>query len=195
MFLAQPSGHLSHHPSTFAACRRRLLRSRPTPVPRLAWSAPLPTSGLATMSSAVHTRTASKGQQHSHGPPPAANIKPAHHNAPMRHVVPQPADYDTSHTLEARKYLKTYGLVPPGVESFAAQERRCMAILKSRKTDIEKYQYLSVLRNTNVHLFYRLLASNIKVGILKFAAPQPPSVAVGRRKAEALANRVRVYRT
>lgn len=38
-----------------------------------------------------------------------------------------------------------------------------MAILNSRKTPIEKYQYLSVLRNTNVHLFYRLLASNIKV--------------------------------
>lgn len=38
-----------------------------------------------------------------------------------------------------------------------------MAILHSRKTDIEKYQYLSVLRNTNVHLFYRLLSENVKV--------------------------------
>jgi hypothetical protein len=32
-----------------------------------------------------------------------------------------------------------------------------------KKTPIEKYQYLSVLRNTNVHLFYRLLSNNIKV--------------------------------
>lgn len=38
-----------------------------------------------------------------------------------------------------------------------------MAILHSKKTDIEKYQYLSVLRNTNVHLFYRLLSENVKV--------------------------------
>lgn len=38
-----------------------------------------------------------------------------------------------------------------------------MAILDSRKTPIEKYQYLSVLRNSNVHLFYRLLAANVKV--------------------------------
>ena len=33
----------------------------------------------------------------------------------------------------------------------------------TRKTPIEKYQYLSVLRNTNVNLFYRLLAENVKV--------------------------------
>jgi hypothetical protein len=39
-----------------------------------------------------------------------------------------------------------------------------MAILNSRKTPIEQYQYLSVLRNSNVHLFYRLLSENIKVG-------------------------------
>lgn len=93
------------------------------------------------------------------------------------------ADYDTSHPIETRKYLRTYGLTPPGVDSFEIQSKRCeryfewnrwtiltwsgMAILNSRKTDIEKYQYLSVLRNTNVHLFYRLLSDNIKVGHIR----------------------------
>lgn len=43
-----------------------------------------------------------------------------------------------------------------------------MAILNSRSTNIEKYQYLSVLRNTNVHLFYRLLSSHIKVRIIPY---------------------------
>ena len=38
-----------------------------------------------------------------------------------------------------------------------------LAILNSRKTPIEKYQYLSVLRTTNVNLFYRLVSENIKV--------------------------------
>ena len=42
-----------------------------------------------------------------------------------------------------------------------------MAILNSRKLPIDKYQYLSILRNTNVHLFYRLLAENIKVSTSK----------------------------
>lgn len=37
-------------------------------------------------------------------------------------------------------------------------------MLDRKQTPIEKYQYLSVLRNTNVHLFYRLLSNNIKVG-------------------------------
>lgn len=46
-----------------------------------------------------------------------------------------------------------------------------LAIIESRKTDIEKYQYLSVLRNTNVHLFYRLLAKNIKVRYRDRLAP------------------------
>lgn len=38
-----------------------------------------------------------------------------------------------------------------------------LGLLEMKKTPIEKYQYLSVLRNTNVHLFYRLLSNNIKV--------------------------------
>ena len=38
-----------------------------------------------------------------------------------------------------------------------------LGILEMKKTNIEKYQYLSVLRNTNVHLFYRLLSNNVKV--------------------------------
>jgi hypothetical protein len=38
-----------------------------------------------------------------------------------------------------------------------------LAILRSRKTPIEQYQYLSVLRTTNVNLFYRLVSANIKV--------------------------------
>ncbi|KAK5135735.1 hypothetical protein LTR08_004721 [Meristemomyces frigidus] len=109
------------------------------------------------MSTARNTSTTAK----SGGPP--ANIKAAHHHAPNRHVVlPLATDYDTTHSNEARKYLKTYGLTPPGIDTFENQSKRCLAILKSRKTPIEKYQYLSVLRNTNVNLFYRLLAGNVK---------------------------------
>ncbi|KAH9841271.1 NADP-dependent malic enzyme [Teratosphaeria destructans] len=110
-----------------------------------------------TLAHGIHITPAAKTHH-----APAANIKSAHHHAPQRHVVPSPADYDTSLSLEARKYLKTYGLIPPAVETFEQQEKRCMAILNSRKTSIERYQYLSVLRNTNVHLFYRLLAGNVK---------------------------------
>jgi malate dehydrogenase (oxaloacetate-decarboxylating)(NADP+) len=33
--------------------------------------------------------------------------------------------------------------------------------LESKKSPIEKYIYLSNLRNTNVHLFYRLVMNNL----------------------------------
>lgn len=131
-------------------------RSKPTTNAALsAWSAPR-TPTITTMAHSRNTSTASK---------PMANIRAAHHGAPVRHVGgPLPTDYDTTHTIEARKYLKTYGLTPPGVDSFENQSKRCLAVLASRKTPIEKYQYLSVLRNTNINLFYRLFAENVKVG-------------------------------
>ncbi|GAB7352640.1 hypothetical protein MBLNU459_g3010t1 [Dothideomycetes sp. NU459] len=95
---------------------------------------------------------------------PSANIRQAPHStAPARHIFPASSgDYDTSNTIEARKYLKTYGLTPPKVEDFEVQAKRCLHILESKPTPIDKYQYLTYLRASNVNLFYRLLATNIK---------------------------------
>jgi len=45
--------------------------------------------------------------------------------------------------------------------------------LESKKTPIEKYIYLSNLRNTNVHLFYRLVVSNLTVGYLSNTSTWP----------------------
>jgi malate dehydrogenase (oxaloacetate-decarboxylating)(NADP+) len=33
-------------------------------------------------------------------------------------------DYDTTHSIETRKYLRTYGLTPPGVDTFKTQNDR-----------------------------------------------------------------------
>ena len=90
------------------------------------------------------------------------------------------SDYDTSLSLRARKYLRTYGLTPPVVEDFETQSKRCMShfllsaisllrrgiglqILHLKQTPLDKFQYLTWLKAANVHLFYRLLAGNIKV--------------------------------
>lgn len=88
------------------------------------------------MSHSRNVSTASKSGGHN----PAANIKAVHHHAPSRHHIPDAADYDTSLSVEARKYLKTYGLTPPGVDTYEKQSQRALAILNSRKTPIEKYQ-------------------------------------------------------
>ena len=56
---------------------------------------------------------------------PHANIKHAHHNPPTRHHHPSRSDYDTANPVEVRKYLKTYGLTPPGIDTFEKQAQRC----------------------------------------------------------------------
>jgi malate dehydrogenase (oxaloacetate-decarboxylating)(NADP+) len=76
---------------------------------------------------------------------------------------------DTSYPIEVRKKLGIYGLTPPNVESHALQSQRCMKQLASKTTPIEKYIYLSNLRNTNTHLFYRLVLENFTVWFLFFA--------------------------
>lgn len=34
-------------------------------------------------------------------------------------------DFDSSNTADVRKYIGTYGLTPPAVESFEVQAQRC----------------------------------------------------------------------
>ena len=75
---------------------------------------------------------------------------------------PQPGDFDTSHSIAVRKFKRTHGLLPPSVETTGIQTERCLRQLAQKSENIDKYLYLSGLRNTNVHLFYRLLVVNIK---------------------------------
>ena len=82
--------------------------------------------------------------------------------AHLREPAPNTGDFDTSLSLGARKYFKTYGLTPPVVESYSTQAARCLRQLESKSTPIDKYLYLSGLRNTNVHLFYRLAVDHMK---------------------------------
>lgn len=91
---------------------------------------------------------------------------------------------DTSYPIELRNNLRVHGLTPPNVESHTLQLTRCesssspvqplslydtdrfslgLKQLDSKTTPIEKYIYLSNLRNSNVHLFYRLVLTNFTV--------------------------------
>ena len=87
---------------------------------------------------------------------------------PLRFIMsaanpsPVAGDRDTSYSTAVRKYNRTYGLIPPAVESSDAQITRCLEHLARREKGIDKYLYLSVLRNTNVHVFYRLVTEHIK---------------------------------
>ncbi|KAL9043459.1 MAG: hypothetical protein Q9214_003360 [Letrouitia sp. 1 TL-2023] len=76
--------------------------------------------------------------------------------------TPEAGNYDTSHSIAARRFNRTHGLIPPVVESQDVQILRCLKRLDQKDKGIEKYLYLSNLRNTNAHLFYRLVTKHIK---------------------------------
>ncbi|KAJ2160151.1 hypothetical protein GGF46_002464 [Coemansia sp. RSA 552] len=61
-----------------------------------------------------------------------------------------------------RSALHLKGLVPSAVENFSAQEARAYEQLQNKGTDLEKYIFLSWLRNTNLNLFYRLVLGHLK---------------------------------
>ena len=48
------------------------------------------------------------------------------------------------------------------MESLDTQCARVMDMISSRSTDIDKYLYLSNLKNQNVDLFYRVLMDNVR---------------------------------
>ncbi|KAF2102216.1 hypothetical protein NA57DRAFT_73648 [Rhizodiscina lignyota] len=93
---------------------------------------------------------------------PPANIKHPQQHGAIRQIATTGGDYGTANTHEVRRYLKTYGLLPPNVESYEVQAKRCLALLNSKTTAMDKFQYLSFLRHSDVHLFYRLLSDNVK---------------------------------
>ncbi|KAJ2720393.1 hypothetical protein GGI07_004633 [Coemansia sp. Benny D115] len=68
----------------------------------------------------------------------------------------------TALPYETRTAMHLKGLVPSAVEDFSAQEARAYEQLKNKGTDLEKYIFLSWLRNTNLNLFYRLVLRHLK---------------------------------
>jgi hypothetical protein len=86
------------------------------------------------------------------------------HHAKRRHVAAYSTDFDTSNSVEVRKYLKTYGLTPPGVDTFEKQEQRCKHIhiytraireIYNANTRIQAWPSLSRarLRSRNTSIF------------------------------------------
>ncbi|KAL8938626.1 MAG: hypothetical protein Q9216_003794 [Gyalolechia sp. 2 TL-2023] len=76
--------------------------------------------------------------------------------------TPEAGHYDTSTSIAVRRFHRTHGLIPPAVEDQDVQLQRCLKQLSQKEKAIDKYLYLSGLRNTNVHLFYRLTTKHVK---------------------------------
>ncbi|KAF9168975.1 hypothetical protein BGX21_000770 [Mortierella sp. AD011] len=68
----------------------------------------------------------------------------------------------TATPAELRAALNIQGLSPSRIETFDIQKKRALAQLRSKASDIEKYMFLAWLRNTNVRLFYGLIADQLE---------------------------------
>lgn len=67
-----------------------------------------------------------------------------------------------SFTPEERINKNLTGLIPHTMESLQAQCARAMQMINTRQTNVDKYLYLSTLKDQNINLFYRLLIDNVR---------------------------------
>ncbi|KAI1342003.1 NADP-dependent malic enzyme [Xylariaceae sp. FL0016] len=67
-----------------------------------------------------------------------------------------------SFTPEERVSKNLTGLIPHAMESVETQVARCMKMINTRQTNVDKYLYLSSLKDQNIDLFYRVLIDNVR---------------------------------
>ncbi|KAI5461236.1 hypothetical protein BGZ63DRAFT_355810 [Mariannaea sp. PMI_226] len=79
------------------------------------------------------------------------------------HIVHEPFwNKGLSFTPEERVAKNLTGLLPHTMESLQTQCARAMKMIHTRQTPIDKYLYLSSIKDQNIDLFYRLLMDNIR---------------------------------
>jgi malate dehydrogenase (oxaloacetate-decarboxylating) len=67
----------------------------------------------------------------------------------------------TAFTEEERSQFALHGLLPPHIGKLEDQAARRLKVLRSFKTDFERYSYLRDLQDTNETLFYAVLTGNL----------------------------------
>lgn len=65
-------------------------------------------------------------------------------------------------TEAERDVLDLRGLLPPHVHSMSEQEKRVLGNLRSKASDLDRYQSLIALQDRNETLFYRVLTNHIE---------------------------------
>ena len=68
----------------------------------------------------------------------------------------------TAFTLEERERLGLAGILPPRVETIGEQVARVLAALRGEPSPMARFTYLSVLRDENETLFFRVLIDNLE---------------------------------
>jgi malate dehydrogenase (oxaloacetate-decarboxylating)(NADP+) len=70
---------------------------------------------------------------------------------------------DTATPDDERQIRRLRGIIPAAVETIELQMERALEQLRRRSEPIDKYIFLSNIRNTNIRLFYSLLLDHLEV--------------------------------
>lgn len=62
-----------------------------------------------------------------------------------------------------RQELGLNGLLPAKIETLDIQKKRCLHVLRSKSSMLEKYILLAQLRTSNVRLFYKIVMDELEV--------------------------------
>ncbi len=68
----------------------------------------------------------------------------------------------TAFTEAEREAFDLHGLLPPNIGTLEEQASRCLQVLRSFETDLERYAFLRDLQDTNETLFLALLVQNLE---------------------------------
>ncbi|KAL1922838.1 uncharacterized protein VTP21DRAFT_9214 [Calcarisporiella thermophila] len=80
-----------------------------------------------------------------------------------KNICPSPFyNQGTATPIHLRSHFRLHGHLTSKIESPALQKERAREFLRTKPTALEKYVFLSWLRNTNTHLFYQLLLENFE---------------------------------
>ncbi|KAI1438743.1 hypothetical protein GGR50DRAFT_637608 [Xylaria sp. CBS 124048] len=171
------SGPRSSSPSSFSSFFSRRsshhtpATNQPSSLSPLQRQSPLhPLSRVDIASIEQHTKMAALDGLRGYAQDHSSEVKqekPTDHvsesNARGYQVLRQPLwNKGLSFTPEERIAKNLTGLIPHAMESVETQVARCMKMIHSRSTPIDKYLYLSALKDQNVDLFYRVLIDNVR---------------------------------
>ncbi|RKU41940.1 hypothetical protein DL546_004518 [Coniochaeta pulveracea] len=160
---SSPSSAASARSSHSSISQRMSISSR-----RISASNPLSTVNVATIAEQLkmaNLDTLRGYAQHHYGEVKqgqATQYVP-HHQAAGYQVLREPLwNKGLSFSPEQRVAKNLTGLIPHVMENLDKQCDRALKMVRTRQTNIDRYLYLSTIKDQNVDLFYRLLIDNAK---------------------------------
>ncbi|KAI8872832.1 malic enzyme [Ramicandelaber brevisporus] len=119
------------------------------------------TAATAAANTAAASSSSSGASNNCHNGNDDSCKPPDSHCDAHQHAISSFDNLGTVLSPAARNEFHLRGVLPPGVDTPALQEIRALEQLRARANPMDRFIFLSWLRNSNTNLFYRLLLNNL----------------------------------